>query len=101
MPTENESLQPIVRDISTLLSLDTYQDMSDEEIDLLIDYKIQLALDSEEQTAKMDAIQQQVAAQASAYQTMAADAHDVLYSELNRQVPWATVAADGTVIQNV
>lgn len=101
MPTENEELQPIVRDINILLSLDTYQGMSDEEIDLLIDYKIQVALDSEEQTARMEAIQQQLASQTSAYQTMADDAHDVLYSVLNQSIPWATISADGAVIQNV
>jgi len=101
MPTENEEIIPIVRDINTLLSLDTYQGMSDEEIESIISFKVQEALDSDEHTAKLDAIQQQTAAQAAAYQSMADDAHDVLYSVLEKPIPWATVAADGTVIQNV
>lgn len=101
MPTENEGIIPIVRDINELLSLDTYQGMSDEEIDSVMQFKIQEALNSDEQHAKLDAIQQQTAAQAAAYQSMADDAHNVLYSVLERPIPWATVAADGTVIQNV
>ena len=33
-----------IRDISVLYSMDSYQDMSDEEIDALLDYKIKLAV---------------------------------------------------------
>lgn len=39
------------RDINVLLSLNTYQGMTDEEIDLLIDYKIQQELTSAEHLA--------------------------------------------------
>lgn len=101
MPTENENLQPIVRDVNVLLTLDTYQGMSDEEIELVIDFKIQEALNSAENTAKQNAIAGSAQAQIDAYSSMADDAHDVLQSVLNRQVPWATISADGTVIQNV
>ena len=34
------------RNINELLNLDTYQDMTDEEIDSIIDYKMRIAFDS-------------------------------------------------------
>lgn len=101
MPTENDNLQPIVRDINVLLSLDTYQGMSDAEIESVLEFKIKEALDSDVQKARLSAIQEQANAQSVAYQSMADDAHDVLYSVLERTIPWATISADGTVIQNV
>lgn len=45
-----------IRDINTLLGLATYQGMSDEEIELIIDYKINNALISAEMNAKINAI---------------------------------------------
>lgn len=101
MPTENDNLQPIVRDIATLLSLSTYQGMSDEEIESLIDYHVKIALQSDEQKANILAIETVSQAQAAAYNAMAEDSHNVLKSVLSRQIPWATVSEDGTVIQNV
>ena len=65
------------RDINTLLGLATYQGMTDEEIELIIDYKITSALSSAEMTAKINAItarEQQIvadnAANAAALLTM-------------------------------
>lgn len=40
MPTENEN---VVRGLGTLLALDTYQGMSDEEIETIITYKENMA----------------------------------------------------------
>lgn len=40
MPTENEN---VVRGLGTLLALDTYQGMSDEEIESIITYKENMA----------------------------------------------------------
>lgn len=101
MPTENDNLQPIVRDVATLLSLSTYQGMSDEEIDSLIEYHVNFALQSDEQQASISSIEAVSQAQAAAYRAMAEDSHNVLQSVLSRQIPWATVSEDGTVIQNV
>ena len=101
MPTENDNLQPLVRDVATLLSLSTYQGMSDEEIDSLIDYHVKFALQSDEQKANIAAIETVSQAQAAAYRAMAEDSQNVLQSVLSRQIPWATVSEDGTVINNV
>ena len=41
---ENEIIEPVVpRSLNELLGLDTYQGMTDEEIDILIDYKVSIA----------------------------------------------------------
>ena len=44
------------RDINVLLGLSTYQGMTDEEIDLIIDYKINNALNSTEMNTKINTI---------------------------------------------
>lgn len=44
------------RDINTLLGLATYQGMTDEEIELIIDYKIARAINSAEMTARLNAM---------------------------------------------
>lgn len=48
-----EETQEVVepRDINVLLSLDTYQGMTDEEIDMVLNYKIQQAKTSQEMLA--------------------------------------------------
>lgn len=47
MPTENDEIIEVEpRSISVLLSLGTYQDMTDEEIDMVLDFKIQEAVNS-------------------------------------------------------
>jgi hypothetical protein len=46
------------RDVSVLLTLDTYQGMSDEEIDSVIRYKVNESLMSAENAAKMNTFTQ-------------------------------------------
>jgi hypothetical protein len=56
--TNQEPPQGIVdfpRDINVLLSLNTYQGMTDEEIDMLLDYKIKQAVNSRETLAMITA----------------------------------------------
>lgn len=43
------------REITELMQMGTYQGMTDEEINILIDYKIQQALNTDEQQARRDA----------------------------------------------
>lgn len=43
------------REITELMQLGTYQGMTDEEIDIIIEYKIQQALNTDEQQARRDA----------------------------------------------
>ncbi len=101
MPTENDNLQPIVRDIGVLLSLDTYQDMSDAEIEMVIDYRISQALISNEHQNKLTAISYKTQQQLETFRRIENESISVLQSILSQQIPWATVSEDGTVIQNV
>lgn len=101
MPTENTELIPIVRDVPTLLGLDTYQGMSDEEIQSLIDYHVQTALESDTQRASIESIQAVTRAQTDAYRHMADDSHNMLQSVLSQPIPWVTVSENGEVIQSV
>lgn len=101
MPTEDTELIPIVRDVPTLLSLDTYQGMSDKEIQSLIDYHVETALESDTQRASIESIQAVTRAQTDAYRRMADDSHDVLQSVLSQPIPWVTVSENGEVIQSV
>lgn len=101
MTTENNELQPIVREIHILLALDTYQGMSDAEIESLIEYKISQALISNEHQNKIAAINYATQQQMDTYARIETTAKDVLQSVLNNPIPWVTVSADGEVIQNV
>ncbi len=47
----SQGIENFPRDINVLLSLSTYQGMTDEEIDLLLDYKIQQEITSAEHLA--------------------------------------------------
>ena len=49
MTTDN--IIPVVRDVNILLSLDTYQGMSDEEIDSIIEFKKQMSYNEGYNTA--------------------------------------------------
>lgn len=46
--TTNAEINDEPRPISTLLTLETYQGMTDEEINMVIDYKIERAINSQE-----------------------------------------------------
>lgn len=81
-----------IRDINTLLRLATYQGMSDEEIELIIDYKINNALISAEMNAKINAItarEQQIIAD------NAANAAALLYMVQSMQQQMAPIAGVG------
>lgn len=101
MPTEDESLVPIVRDINVLLSLGTYQDMTDEEIESVIQYKINHAIAQHDNERDASVIEQAATAQINAYTQVANNSQTMLNYMLEMQIPWATVATDGTVTQNV
>lgn len=51
MTTENENLTPIVRPIEILLSLDTYQGMTDEEIESVLKWKVEQYVSSADHVA--------------------------------------------------
>lgn len=101
MPTEDENLVPIVRDINVLLSLGTYQDMTDDEIESVIQYKIANAITQHDNERDASVIEQTATAQINAYTQVANNSQSMLNYMLQMQIPWATVAPDGTVNQNV
>mgnify|MGYP006923192034 CR=1 FL=1 len=100
MTTESESIQT-PRDISELLRLQTYQGMTDEEIDTIIQYKCTLAR-SEGQSSELvrlsNAILQQNVAR---NQAASAKSALMVQSALTESIPWVRVSNEGTVIANV
>lgn len=101
MPTEDTELIPIVRDVPTLLNLDTYQGMSDEEIQSLIDYYKEKAVQDYQISGDTTIIQESMAVQLELYSDIAQHSSDVLQSMLNQSIPWVSVSENGEVIQNV
>lgn len=93
MTTEGEIIE-YVRDINVLLHLDTFQDMTDAEIQSVIDFKVEEA----KRCARNELIgetqfqeERELLAQRTA---VAAAARDVLESRLNIEIPWVTVGSD-------
>ena len=97
MPTENENVIPIVRDINILLHMESYQDMTDEEIDLLIEYKINEAISNYENSAYMDYALESRAANIGAADAMNTAAQNLLQYTLSQRIPFTTVV-DGQVV---
>ena len=101
MTTEREvGIIPLERDIRELLKLDTFQGMSDAEIEKVIQYRIERALASDEQAARLEAIHAEMQAQQKAYAEIATQAKAVLKSRLETEIPWVRVGRDGKVVQN-
>lgn len=69
MPTENENQAQEPRPLGTLLSLETYQGMTDMEIDTIISYKIQEALT----TANLQAMAQESSSRLDAWNAHCAE----------------------------
>lgn len=77
MTTENNDSP---RDINVLLALDTYQGMTDEEIDMIIDYKVEVGVKSEVSreciNAQIDACNSLIA--------ISAEAKNIAYEKLSK-----------------
>lgn len=89
--TTDEIIEPEVaqepRNINVLLSLDTYQGMSDEEIESVLNYRVDRAVSSRETLARIAAItarEEQVIADNAA---SAAAARSVIESMVRREFP--------------
>ena len=101
MPTEETELIPIERDIPTLLNLDTYQGMTDAEIEKLIAYHVDCALNSDENAEKRKSIQEYTQAQLDTYRRIEEASTSVLQSMLSQSMSLVTISEDGRLIQNV
>lgn len=101
MPTnEDTNLVEIVRSINVLLDLDTYQGMSDTEINMIIDYRVNEALTSEQQQLTMQEIRDDFAAQKDTYASIAAQSQAVLQSLCDRLAPNLISVADVAEVKN-
>lgn len=93
MTTEGEIIE-YVRDINVLLEMDSYQDMSDAEIQSIIDYKVEQAKIEgalDERNSEDSAGRAQIRA---ARLENVQRANAVLESRLNIEIPWVTVGSD-------
>ena len=95
-----------IRSIDELLRLSTYQGMTDDEIDSLIDYKINKAINATEMTAKLNAIrtsEQQIVADnyanASALLTMVQSMQQLVQPISSVGAP-QTVTLNSTEVRN-
>lgn len=93
MTTEGEIVE-FQRDVNVLLLMDSYQDMTDAEIESIIEFKMGMAHDEGYHQAMEDtrlvAENQLLNAQIAKVQA----ATDVLQSMLETEIPWVTVGSD-------
>lgn len=93
MTTENEELVELPdRDIDALLKLDTYQDMTDSEIDKVIEWKVKMAVSK----AVVDTLSEEFVAQAARLEVSnaqaLADSQAFLDTIMNRTYPLVEVS---------
>lgn len=100
MTTEG-GIVPVVRDISVLLSLDTFQGMTDEEIQSLIDYHCRCAVEDEDFRLRSDAIAADSQYHRTQLDAVIAQAQSMLQSVRSRELSFITNSSEGTVISNV
>ena len=99
MPTENEELVPIVRSISVLLNIDTYQGMTDEEIESLIEYYKEQAINNYIQENEQTAIENAMQAQQTYYETGLQNAETLLQYELSKPCIYYGIDSNGQIVQ--
>lgn len=98
MTTETSNIIELQRPIHILLDLDTYQGMTDSEIQSLIDYKINLAIQNAEVQAQLDTIKHSMDAQLDTYRQLAEDSQEMLKSVRSRTLNLQRVAKNRETI---
>lgn len=93
MTTENEVIE-YVRDIDTLLALDTYQGMSDAEIQSIIDYKVSVAEERATNAAHLDMTAQNGRAMVEAQAQAVQASTYMLQSLLRSSVPYVNITGE-------
>lgn len=93
MTTEGEII-PMQRDLDVLLLMDTYQGMTDAEIQSIIDYRCGVAASEAASATRRDAqfVAQERLIDATVDKIQAAT--DVLQSMLDTEIPWVRVGGD-------
>lgn len=97
MTTETISETQEPRDINALLALDTYQGMTDAEIDMVLQYRIDRAVTSREVLAKMEAENARMEQCIADNRASAKRALDMVQSLVEREFPTVPVGEPLTV----
>lgn len=90
MTTDKEITPGIVgfpRDLSDLLALGTYQGMTDEEIDMVLDYLIRVEISKRESIAKLAALEAEMEGKIQAERESCANMEAMLKSVIERAIP--------------
>lgn len=93
MTTEGEIIE-YVRSIDVLMELDTFQGMTDAEIQSLIDYYVDEAKKTAKNELIIDAQFTEERELAAIRKAQAEIASNVLESRLRTEIPWVTVGSD-------
>lgn len=93
MTTEGEIIE-LVRDINVLLMMDSYQDMTDAEIQSVIDFKVAEARANARNELELESQFQETRALVAARTAHAQAAANVLESMLEIEIPWVTIGSD-------
>lgn len=93
MTTEGEIVE-LVRDVNVLLHLDTYQGMSDAEIQSIIDFKVDEAKRDARNELELETQFQETHALVAAREAHAQAAANMLESMMGMEIPWVTVGGE-------
>lgn len=93
MTTDGEVIE-YVRDINVLLELDTYQGMSDAEIQSIIDYKVSVAEQDAAANARIDMAAENGRALIQAHTQAVQESTNMLKSLLSMSVPYVSVTGE-------
>lgn len=85
------------RNINTLLALNTYQGMTDEEVELVLAYKVQQAMIQEQIETKNAIMQQEMTQRVAVTQTALQQTNNLLQSILNRDSGLTPIVSPQTV----
>lgn len=92
--TSNTEVKPLPpRDINILLNLDTFQGMTDEEIQMFIDYKIKYALSEQEIKLKQAVYIEKMNSDIALSTQVANEANDIYKEILGKSLQLETVGA--------
>lgn len=92
--TTDENIIPVKRDVDTLLALGTYQGMTDEEIESIIDFKIKCALSDAKFKVFYNTTSSECEARIAAYSEASRKTMELVQSILNRPLQLRTVSAN-------
>lgn len=93
MTTDGQIVE-LVRDVNVLLMMDSYQDMSDAEIQSVVDFKVEEARKRARNELVLETQFQEDRELVAARTAKTQASTDVLKSMLEMEIPWVTVGSD-------